>query len=96
MRTNPFNGLIEEKNRGYRNSTIFDYDIESDWYACFLRWFFTKFVWWFFGPLALLGVGMVIYAICFYQKPSAIEKARVEQQRIENNIQKYENFHMKY
>ena len=66
MHDDPFHDLRKQSS----GRTIFDYDIESDLYACFLRWFLTRFVWWFFGPLALFGILVYLYALCFYQPPA--------------------------
>ena len=88
MHDDPFHDLRKQSS----GRTIFDYDIESDLYACFLRWFLTRFVWWFFGPLALFGILVYLYALCFYQPPSGLERARMEQEKTEKTSRKCENY----
>ena len=87
MRNDPFHDLRERPS----GRTLFDYDIESDPYACFLRWFMTKFVWWFFGPLAVIGILIFLHAL-IHRPPSAVERARMEQEKTEETIRKCENY----
>ena len=74
------------------NLTLWDYDIETDRVARFVRGLYW-FIWVFLTPVAVLAVLFYVWALLTYDPPGGVERAEEEQRKVEKRIETVENYY---
>ena len=74
------------------NRTIWDYDIETDRVARFIRGIYW-FIWVFLTPVAVLALLFYAWALLTHEPPSGVKLAEEEQRKVEKRIETVENYY---
>ena len=74
------------------NRTIWDYDIETDRVARFIRGIYW-FIWVFLTPVAVLAILFYVWALLTHGPPGGVKRAEEEQRKVEKRIESVENYY---